>query len=143
MPGLSTIMTETPHLSCCKIQPSQYHKPLLICVTTIQWSQNCQMPIKIIDVEFDVPIIVGDMLHIKDHYRQYQRYGKVMKLTIILQTCFIIKVSLTQIPSDGSTIFITVPINNAVRAKHMALFQSFVNELQTLPDLPYPYSHGH
>ena len=86
----------------------------------------------------DTPIIVCNMLHIKDHYGRYQIYGKVMKLTIMLQTCFIFKVSLTQIPSEESTI--AVPINNAVRTDHMALFQSFVNELQTLPDLPYPYS---
>ena len=88
----------------------------------------------------DTPIIVCNMLHIKDHYRRYQIYGKVTKLTVMLQTCFIFEVSLTQIPSEESTIFIAVPINNAVRAEHMALFQSFVNELQTLPDLPYPYS---
>ena len=143
MPGLSTIMTETPCLSCCRIQPIQAHKPHPIYVTAIQWSQNHWMPIEIIDVAFDTPIIVGDMLHIKDHYGRCQIYGKVTRLTIMLQTCFIFEVSLIQIPSEESTIFITVPINNAVRAKHMALFQSFVNELQTLPDLPYPYSHGH
>ena len=53
MPGLSTIMTETPCLSCCRIQPIQAHKPPPICVTAIQWSQNHQMPIEIIDMAFD------------------------------------------------------------------------------------------
>ena len=140
MPRFSTTMSKTPCLSCHRIQPIQAYSPPLICTTAIQWSQNHQTHIEIINVAFDTPIIVGNMLHIKDHYRRYQIYGKVTKLTVMLQTCFIFEVSLTQIPSEESTIFITVPINNAVRAEHMALFQSFVNELQTLPDLLYPYS---
>lgn len=138
--GLSIIMTGMPRLNCCRIQPHRAHEQLPLCVTAIQWSQDRQTPIEIIDAPFDMPIIVGDILHIKKHCGGDWICGKVTDLTVMLQTCFIFEVALTPIPLVESTIFIAVPIYHAVKAEHMVTFQSFVNDLPTLPNLPHPYS---
>ena len=60
--------------------------------------------------------------------------------SVMLHTCFIFEVSLIPIPLEESTIFVTVPINHAIRAKHMGLSQSVVRDFSILPDLPYLYS---
>ena len=138
--GLSIIMTGMPRLNCCRIQPRRAHEQLPLCVTAIQWSQDRQTPIEIIDAPFNMPIIVGDILHIKKHCGGDWICGKVTDLTVMLQTCFIFEVALTPIPLVESTIFIAVPIYHAVKAEHMVTFQSFVNDLPTLPNLPHPYS---
>ena len=60
--------------------------------------------------------------------------------SVMLHTCFIFEVSLIPIPLEESTIFVTVPVNHAIRAKHMGLSQSVVRDFSILPDLPYLYS---
>ena len=136
----STIMSGTSHCFCCMMQPNQPYKPLSIHVIAVQWSQNHQTPIEIVNVPCDMPIAMGDIFHIIDLYGGDWIHVKVTNLTIMLQTCFVFEVSLTPIPLNKSTIFILAPINHAVRTKHMVAFQSFIDELPTLPDLPYPYS---
>ena len=86
---------------------------------------------------FDTPIIVCNMLHIKDHYGRYQIYGKVMKLTIMLQTSKypLHKYHQRRAPSSlQSQSTMLSGLNTWLCFNHLS------NELQTLPDLPYPYS---
>ena len=64
----STIMSGTSHYFCCMMQPNQPHKPLSIHVIAVQWSQNHQTPIKIVNVPCDMPIAMGDIFHIIDLY---------------------------------------------------------------------------
>ena len=112
-------MSGTSHHFCCMMQSNQPHKPLSIHVIAVQWSQNHQTPIKIVNVPCDTPIAMGDIFHIIDLYGGDWIHVKVTNLTIMLQTCFVFEVSLTPIPLNKSTIFILAPINHAVRTKHM------------------------
>lgn len=108
--------------TCC-------NSPELKVITGVWPSYNPHIPIEITHAPIGLIVVSGDRLHIEGCYTGQHICGKVTGLTMMFREFFVFEVSLSFWPTTDNTVFIAVPILNAVKPKDMKIFQLFCDDL--------------